>query len=465
MPTTTAFLLTELENYNQAQEDTLATERAGNSGSCIIFNTTLGISRSWNGTAFVNTAVVAPLIVPIATTLFSGGVPALGAALTVIRVNAAGTTLEYYTPAGGGDMVLADPQTVTGAKTFNDTKLLLRNVANTFNGSFVNTNTADRIYTLQNRAGILADDTDLALKANLASPTFTGTVTLPSGQALIAPVLGTPASGALTNCTFPTLNQNTTGTSDNVTGIVASANGGTGINNAGRTLTINTNSGTLSFATSVVLTIAATASVSGTNTGDQTISDATISTTDITTNNFTTAKHGFVPKGTNVGNFLKDDGTWAAPAGGGGMTTLKKTNDQTINAGAGVFVDVTGLTFAVVSGTDYAFFFYVTFQSSASTTGWKASVNCPTGTLDFWAGSQTIANGAAGVATHTERHNTVRDDMTLLTATVTQAVDLSIRIEGRYKCTANGTFAVRFANELASNTNLVVQKGSFGWYF
>ena len=42
--------------------------------------------------------------------------------------------------------------TITGAKTFGDTKLLMRNVANTFNGSFTNTNTADRIYTLPDRA-------------------------------------------------------------------------------------------------------------------------------------------------------------------------------------------------------------------------------------------------------------------------------------------------------------------------
>lgn len=55
---------------------------------------------------------------------------------------------------------------------------------------------------------------------------------------------------------------------------------------------------------------------SGTNTGDQIISDATLTTTDITTNNFSTTKHGFVPKGTNVGNFLKDDGTWGTPASG-----------------------------------------------------------------------------------------------------------------------------------------------------
>lgn len=33
---------------------------------------------------------------------------------------------------GGGDMVLASVQTVTGAKTFNDSTLLLANVAGTF---------------------------------------------------------------------------------------------------------------------------------------------------------------------------------------------------------------------------------------------------------------------------------------------------------------------------------------------
>jgi hypothetical protein len=54
-------------------------------------------------------------------------------------------------------------------------------------------------------------------------------------------------------------------------GILSSSYGGTGINNGGRTLTINTNSGTLSFTNAgTTLTIANTASVSGTNTGDQT---------------------------------------------------------------------------------------------------------------------------------------------------------------------------------------------------
>jgi hypothetical protein len=148
-----------------------------------------------------------------------------------------------------------------------------------------------------------------------------------------------------------------------------------------------------------------------------------------------------------------------------GIKTLRTTDNQTINAGAATFVDITGLTFPVVNGTSYAFHFYITFRSAVATTGWKAGVNCPTGDLDFWARSDVIANGAAGVATHTERHNTVRDDMTLLTATVTAGVNLSIEIRGRYLCTQNGTFAARFANELAANTDIVVQKGSWGYYF
>ena len=50
-----------------------------------------------------------------------------------------------------------------------------------------------------------------AAAALLNSPTF------------VAPALGTPASGALTNCTFPTLNQDTTGTAATVTGAAQTA--------------------------------------------------------------------------------------------------------------------------------------------------------------------------------------------------------------------------------------------------
>ena len=87
------------------------------------------------------------------------GVGTNGQVLTADSAEASG--VKWSTIAGSGDMVLADVQTVTGAKTFEDTKLLLRNVADTFNGSFVNTNTADRIYTLQDSDGTLAFTSEL----------------------------------------------------------------------------------------------------------------------------------------------------------------------------------------------------------------------------------------------------------------------------------------------------------------
>lgn len=58
----------------------------------------------------------------------------------------------------------------------------------------------------------------------VTNPTVTtGTFTSPT---LVTPALGTPSSGTLTNCTFPTLNQNTTGSADslrNATGVVSTA--------------------------------------------------------------------------------------------------------------------------------------------------------------------------------------------------------------------------------------------------
>ena len=50
---------------------------------------------------------------------------------------------------------------------------------------------------------------------------------------------------------------------------------------------------------------------------------------------FSTALHGLVPKGTDVGNFLKDDGTWAAPAGGGDVTAAANITDHAIVRGNG----------------------------------------------------------------------------------------------------------------------------------
>jgi len=79
-----------------------------------------------------------------------------------------------------------------------------------------------------------AQQTALNLKANLASPTFTGTVVLPSGQALIAPALGTPASGVMTNVTGTAsgLTAGNVTTNANLTGPVTSVGNATAIADA-----------------------------------------------------------------------------------------------------------------------------------------------------------------------------------------------------------------------------------------
>jgi hypothetical protein len=62
-----------------------------------------------------------------------------------------------------------------------------------------------------------------------ASETGTGSVVRATSPTLVTPALGTPSSGTLTNCTFPTLNQNTTGTAAGLSATLAVASGGTGV--------------------------------------------------------------------------------------------------------------------------------------------------------------------------------------------------------------------------------------------
>ena len=72
-----------------------------------------------------------------------------------------------------------------------------------------------------------AATTSLQLKWVISDETWSWALVFGTNPTLITPILWTPASWTLTNCTFPTLNQNTTGTASNVTWTVAVANWGT----------------------------------------------------------------------------------------------------------------------------------------------------------------------------------------------------------------------------------------------
>lgn len=114
----------------------------------------------------------------------------------------------------------------------------------TLNGSVTGTNTGDQT-SIVGITGTMAQFDTAVTDGNFVY----------QGQAL-----GTPASGTLTNCTFPTLNQNTSGTAANVTGIVVGANGGTGVANTGKTITLGGNL-TLSGAYATTFTVLNTTSV------------------------------------------------------------------------------------------------------------------------------------------------------------------------------------------------------------
>jgi hypothetical protein len=62
----------------------------------------------------------------------------------------------------------------------------------------------------------------------VTTSTGSGSVVLSTSPTLVTPALGTPSSGSLINCTFPTLNQNTTGTAAGLSSTLAIGSGGTG---------------------------------------------------------------------------------------------------------------------------------------------------------------------------------------------------------------------------------------------
>ena len=133
------------------------------------------------------------------------------------------TVSEAWVNSGGvsGAMVLADAQTNTGVKTFLNTTLKLRNVANTFDGYFLNTNTADRIYTLPNSAGTIALTSDIS-KAAIDALAITTVGTINTGvwqgtainQTYLVGQSGTNSGDNATNTQYSGLVSNATHTGD-----------------------------------------------------------------------------------------------------------------------------------------------------------------------------------------------------------------------------------------------------------
>jgi len=110
----------------------------------------------------------------------------------------------------------------------------------------------------------------------VTTSTGTGNNVLSISPTLVTPILGTPASGNLSNCTFPTLNQNTTGTAAGLSTTLAVASGGTGLTSPGASGNLLTSNGTS-------WTSSTPASVKGLGLGGETWHDVTASRSSGTT--------------------------------------------------------------------------------------------------------------------------------------------------------------------------------------
>ena len=171
------------------------------------------------------------------------------------------------------------------------------------------------VVTIEGVNIVTTSSTDTLTNKTLTSPTLTG------------PVLGTPSSGTLTNCTFPTLNQNTTGsaatltTSRNINGTAFNGSADITVTAAAGTLTgVTLNSTVLASSLTSVgtlgsLSITGDLTVGGTFTVNGTVT--TINSTTLTVDD-KNIELGSVASPTN------------ATADGGGISLLGATTKSII---------------------------------------------------------------------------------------------------------------------------------------
>jgi len=245
-----------------------------------------------------------------ASTTLASGITAVATSLTV----ATGAGALFPTPSGAA-FFYCTLQNVAG--TLREIVKVTARTTDTFTIVRAQDGTSGQIFSTSDKVELRVTAADL----NNFGQLDTGN-TWATGQTFVAPVLGTPASGTLINCTFPTLNQNTSGTAAGLSATLAVGSGGTGV----ATLTgLAYGNGTSAFtaATSAqVLTVVGTVPVGNGGTG-------------ITT----TPSNGFIPIG-NGTNY-----TAAALTAGIGMGVTNASGSITLNStGSTINSQTTGYT-------------------------------------------------------------------------------------------------------------------------
>lgn len=148
----------------------------------------------------------------------------------------------------------------------------------------------------------------------------------------------------------------------------------------------------------------------------------------------------------------------AAPISSGWNSTVLGADVINNNATANTIADVTGLSFAVNSGSKYWFRFWIWYTAAATTTGSRWSINGPTTTSLAYRSDYGIT------ATTRTLNDAVAYDIPAASnaSSVATAGDVAI-IDGFIIPSANGTVIARFASEIASSA-ITAKAGSFVEY-
>lgn len=157
----------------------------------------------------------------------------------------------------------------------------------------------------------------------------------------------------------------------------------------------------------------------------------------------------------SASTFLRGDQSWATPAGGGGgPVTVRLTADRATTLTA--YQDATGLSFAVTAGQFYSFYFWVMFQTAATTTGLNLSLNAPANNFLVF----NVDTPTSATARTLSNRRAVNTGATATAIDAANANTLAV-IRGTINPTASGTLIVRFASEIAGS-NVTVKAGSSG---
>ena len=168
-------------------------------------------------------------------------------------------------------------------------------------------------------------------------------------------------------------------------------------------------------------------------------------------------KQATLVSGTNIKTINGTDITGAgnvAIAGVNSTITFLPSDVINNNAVANSIADVTGLSFAVLANTTYKFRFFIVYNSAATTTGSRWSINGPATTFMNYRSTYTVNAGSESINSGNASYNVPAASNASSLATGNIAI-----IEGIIRPSAGGTVIARFASEISNSAITAIASG------